>query len=79
MCEICKKNPCDYRYPNYAPSKVTKYCVICKEGIQSGEEYIGNYRNEFVHFECIQGIRWLLNWLDYETQEANYENDHYIN
>lgn len=76
MCEICKKNPCDYRCPNYTSSKAIKHCVICEEGIQNGEEYIENYRNEFVHFECIRGIRWLLNWLGYEIQEESYEDDH---
>lgn len=76
MCEICKKNPCDCRCPNYISSKARKHCVICEEGIQNEEEYIENYRNEFVHFECVRGIRWLLNWLDYEIQEENYEDDH---
>lgn len=50
--------------------------VLFVKKVFKGEEYIENYRNEFVHFECVRGIRWLLNWLDYEIQEENYENDH---
>lgn len=69
MCDICKKYPCDCHCPNYKEPKSMHYCSICREGIKNGEEYIENYHNQYVHLECIQGVRWLLNWLDYEIQE----------
>lgn len=74
MCSICNKIPCDYRCPNYTKPKTKYYCSFCGEGIQNGEEYIENYKGEKIHFECTQGIRWLLNWLDYEIKE-DYDNN----
>ena len=74
MCEICRKNPCDCRCPNYSSRKNFRYCSVCNEEIQNREEYIENFHGDYIHFECIQGIRWLLNWLDYEIKE-DYDNN----
>lgn len=76
MCDICRKYPCDCRCPNYSELKSIHYCSVCGEEIQNGEEYIENYKSEYVHFECLTGIRWLINWLGYKVQEENYENDY---
>lgn len=67
MCEICRKLPCDSRCPNYEPPKAS-YCSICNEGIYDGEDYIENMDGEYIHYECIQGIRQLLEWLGYEIK-----------
>ena len=75
MCKICRKYPCDCRCPNYKEPKSIHYCSVCEEGIQNGEEYIENYQGEYIHFECIQGIRWLLKWLDCEIKE-DYKYDY---
>ena len=68
MCEICRQIPCHSRCPNYVPPKASHYCSICGDGIYDGEEYIENQDGEYIHYECVQGIRWLLNWLEYEVK-----------
>lgn len=75
MCEICRQIPCHSRYPNYVPLKTTHYCSICGDGIYDGEDYIENQDGEYIHYECVQGIRQLLEWLGYEvkTMEDFYE------
>lgn len=75
MCEICRQIPCHSRCPNYVPLKTTHYCSICGDGIYDGEDYIENQDGEHIHYECVQGIRQLLEWLGYEvkTMEDFYE------
>lgn len=75
MCDICRKSPCDSRCPNYIPPKTSHYCSICDEGIYDGEDYIENQDGEYIHYECVQGIRQLLEWLGYEikTMEDFYD------
>ena len=68
MCEICRQIPCHSRCPNYKPPKASHYCSICGEGIYEGEEYIENQDGECIHYECVQGIRQLLEWLGYEIK-----------
>lgn len=68
MCEICRKNPCDFRCPNYKKRKSDYYCSICGEGIISGEEYVRNENGDYVHEDCIPGCRWLLRWLGYDIE-----------
>ena len=34
-----------------------------------GEEYLENNGGDLVHLECIQGIKWLIDWLGYEIKE----------
>lgn len=68
MCEICKKDPCDFRCPNFVPKSATHYCSICGDGIYSGEEYIRNDNDEYVHEDCIPGCRWLIGWLGYNIE-----------
>lgn len=67
MCEICNKLMCDSRCPNYnAKTSEYKCCSVCEEEIAQNEEYIVNTNGEYIHFECIKGIRWLLKWLGYD-------------
>ena len=68
MCEVCKKNPCDTRCPNYDPPKALQYCSICGQGIYDGQEYIENIDEDCAHFECCYGLRDLLEWLGYEIK-----------
>lgn len=57
------------------PPKATHYCSICGDGIYNGEEYIENYDGEYAHFECVQGIRQLLEFLgcDVNVMERYYD------
>lgn len=68
MCEICRKDSCDFRCPNYEKRKSDYYCSICGEGIISGEEYVRNENGDYVHEDCIPGCRWLLRWLGYDIE-----------
>lgn len=68
MCELCRKTPCDTLCPNYV-SPSTEY----NEGIYTGEEYIKNDNGDYVHYECISGIRDLLNWLGINVCIMNEE------
>ena len=51
------------------------YCSSCGEGIYAAEEYIENDNGEYKHFDCIYGIRDLLEWLGCEVKimENRYE------
>lgn len=69
MCDICgRMYQCDGLCPNYIPKKSEYYCSICGEGISEGDNYIKNTDGECIHFECIQGIRQLLEWLGCEIK-----------
>lgn len=68
MCEICMCDPCDCRCPNYIPIRTNHYCSICNEGIYEGEEYIENDDGECIHYECVHGIRSLLEWIGYKIK-----------
>ena len=74
-CSICGRTDHDFRCPQYSPPKAVYYCSSCGEGIYAGEEYIENDHGEYKHFDCIYGIRDLLEWLGYEvkTVEDRYE------
>lgn len=81
MCEICRKDSCDTRCPNYQEPKANRYCSICGYGIHEGEEYIENIDGEYAHFECFYGLRDLLEWLGYEIKtmedfESYYERNY---
>ena len=69
-CEICGmyNNHHDLRCPNYKYPKFITRCDVCGEGICDGEEYIKNLDGEYVHYECVKGIRWLLDWLGYNIK-----------
>lgn len=68
ICEICRRDPCDPRCPNYVPPKAKRYCSVCGEGIYEGEEYIENDSGDMRHYECFHGIRDLLEWLGYDIK-----------
>ena len=59
--------------PNYVSPSTEYYCSICNEGIYTGEEYIKNDNGDYVHYECISGIRDLLNWLGINVCIMNEE------
>ena len=68
-CDVCGRTGShDSRCPNYVPPKADHYCSICGDGIYKGEEYLGNPDGEYIHYECIQGLRQLLEWLGYKIQ-----------
>lgn len=75
ICNLCLKNPCHPRCPNYIPAKARYYCSSCGDGIYSGEEYIENQNGEYRHYECLHGMRNLLEWLGCEIRnmEEDYE------
>lgn len=69
MCDICGRlHQCDSRCPNYSLKESEHYCSICGEGISEGEDYIENMDGEYIHLECIQGMRHLLKLLGYEVK-----------
>lgn len=68
MCGSCNKTPFCSRCPNYIPPKAAHYCSSCGEGIYSGEEYIVNDYEEYIHWDCISGAKDLLKWLGYEIR-----------
>lgn len=68
MCNICNKFKCDPRCPNSEQEKPLFYCEVCGQGIYKNEEYIENIDCEHIHFDCIIGMRWLINWLGYEVK-----------
>lgn len=64
MCEICGRTyGHDPRCPYYSPLKARIYCQICGDGIVAEDEYVNNPDGETVHFDCIPGVRWLLEWM----------------
>lgn len=69
MCDICLHTPCLSGCPNYEVLKHRPVCEICGCEIKNGENYIKNIDHEYIHFECILGIRQLLGWLGYEIKE----------
>lgn len=68
MCKEYRINLCHPRFPNYIPLKATQYCSICGSEIYDGEKYIENLDGEYIHYECIQGLRQLLEWLGYDIK-----------
>lgn len=55
--------------PNDKEAETTYRCSICDNGIYEGEEYIQNNFGEYAHYDCITGIRHLLEWLGTEVKE----------
>lgn len=76
-CDVCGQIGFhNYRCPKYSSPKAAYYCSSCGEGIYNGEEYIGNNNGEYKHFDCVYGIRDLLEWLGCEIktmEEDTYE------
>lgn len=68
MCQYCLHNPCVPGCPNYVEPKAAHYCSICGQGIYAGDEYVAN-GGDYIHFECIPSMRWLLDWLGYDVKE----------
>lgn len=69
MCKYCLQSTCPPGCPNYHQHKPLYYCSVCGNGIYEGEEYVANNDGEYIHFDCIQSIRQLLQWLGYEIKE----------
>lgn len=75
MCDLCRKNPCDYRCPNYDALKSKYKCHICNENILIGEEYIKNYNEEYAHIDCLSYSYDLLDFLGYHTRIMDLDNN----
>lgn len=75
MCKVCMKDPCHPRCPNYSSSKSKIYCSACGQKIETGEDFLENICGDTIHFECVQGIRGLLEFLGYQikTMEDLYD------
>lgn len=73
LCDLCRKDPCRLRCPNYHPPKTTFYCSSCGDGIYDGEEYIENQDGEYRHYECFHGMRDLLEWLGFDIKTMEEE------
>lgn len=75
ICNLCLKNTCHSSCPNFVPKKSIFYCSVCGEGISEGEEYLINDDGEYRHYDCLCGMKDLLEWLGYEvkTMEDTYE------
>lgn len=68
MCNICLKDPCDCKCPNYSPIHTGMCCSECGQEIFQGDEYIENDNGDYMHFDCVCGICDLLKWLGYEIK-----------
>ena len=68
MCDICRHDPCVSQCPNYVPPRTDRYCDVCGQGIYEGEEYVRNDEGKYMHFECVQSLRDLLEWLGYDVR-----------
>lgn len=74
MCEICGSLWKHHsRCPYYKETRASCYCSVCGQGICNDEEYVRNDNGEYVHYDCIQGIRWLLDWLDRDVEIMDEE------
>ena len=67
-CKICLHENHIVGCPHYV-GKHLSHCEVCGEFIYEEEECLENDDNELVHLDCVQGMRWLINWLGYEVKE----------
>lgn len=64
MCDICGVNGGHNKHcPYYEPPVAIHYCSICDDGIYEGEEYIENIDGEYVHYDCVNNMRELIEFL----------------
>lgn len=69
MCSECRRIiGHDCRCPKYIYPPASHRCEICDEGIYEYEEYIVNDNDEYIHYDCIQNDRELIDWLGYEIR-----------
>lgn len=73
-CEICQHENHIVGCPYYEGKHLLR-CDVCGEFIYEGEEYLENNGSDLVHLECIQGIKWLIDWLGYEIKEFGMDGD----
>lgn len=73
-CEICQHENHIVGCPYYE-GKHLSHCDVCGEFIYEGEEYLENNGGDLVHLECIQDIKWLIDWLGYEIKEFGMDGD----
>lgn len=73
-CEICQHENHIVGCPYYE-GKHLSHCDVCGEFIYEGEEYLENNGGDLVHLECIQGIKWLIDWLGYEIKKFGMDGD----
>ena len=73
-CEYCQQYGTHHpRCPLYESPKTSHYCSICQEGIYDGEEYIENDDGEYVHWECVDYRKDLVEFLGYEIKTMEDE------
>lgn len=68
MCSLCGFTICPSRCPNYVPHKAEHYCLRCGDGIYEGDKYIENNNGDYIHYECVDTIRELLEFLGYDIK-----------
>lgn len=69
ICEYCNRiTGHDNRCPNYIPPKTIYCCSSCGDGIYGGEEYIENLDGEYRHYDCVPGMKDLLEWLGFNIK-----------
>ena len=68
MCKECYRSVCCPSCPNYIPPKTKYQCAFCDDGIYDGEEYIENDVGEYAHWECVQYMKDLANFLGCEIR-----------
>lgn len=73
-CEICQHENHIFGCPYYK-GKHLSCCDVCGEFIYEGEKYLENNGGDLVHLECIQDIKWLIDWLGYEIKEFGMDGD----
>ena len=56
MCDICRKNPCDYRCPNAEMPPIVHYCKECGYPIYENEEYYDIHSIQYCK-KCIEDFK----------------------
>lgn len=69
VCNVCEReNGHIQGCPYYEPEMANHYCSICGDGIYEDDEYVENQDGEQVHYECINNLRWFIDWLGLKVE-----------
>jgi predicted nucleic acid-binding Zn ribbon protein len=79
MCEICGKEPCDNRCPNYVMPNSNCKCEYCGDPIIEDEEYVSNSSGEYMHYDCLFGLstRRMLEWFGHDVEVMGGDDEDY--
>lgn len=58
----------DSMCPLYEMPEGKHTCTVCGEDIYPGEEYIVNPENDYVHWECVECKKSLVEFLGYKVE-----------